>query len=145
MFVGSFEPRDYNGFQSDVEKAINQFKTAKVTNLLIDLSNNGGKLFPISNFQYRYKRPFQVDMYVLVSSCTSIWPVRSLDMRTYQCVVEKCTKLNVQTVDFNRQCAVPRSLRGSSKRASKKVSMAVFLPIHLPIVNHHHQFPCCMP
>ena len=144
MFVGSFEPDDYNGFQSDVEKAINQFKKAKVTNILIDLSNNGGKLFPIPKFQHRCKRPFQADTYVLVSSCTSIWPVRSLDMRTYQCVVEKCTKLNVQTVDFNRQCAVPRSLRGSSKRASKKASMAVFLLTHLAIVSQHHQSPCCM-
>ena len=43
MFVGSFEPDDFNGFQSDVEQAIQQLTEAKVTNLLIDLSNNGGK------------------------------------------------------------------------------------------------------
>lgn len=42
MFVGSFSPDDYNGFQSDVADAIAEFKQAGVTRLLIDLSNNGG-------------------------------------------------------------------------------------------------------
>jgi hypothetical protein len=45
MFVGSFEPDDDNAiydFQVDVQNAINQFKSSGVTNLLIDVTNNGG-------------------------------------------------------------------------------------------------------
>jgi hypothetical protein len=41
MFVGSFTG-DFFGFQSDVAAAIADFKSKGVTNLLIDLTNNGG-------------------------------------------------------------------------------------------------------
>lgn len=91
MFVGSFEPDDYNGFQSDVEKAIKQLQKAKVTNLLVDLSNNGGKRSSFLKNPHRSQQPLKVDTYVLVSSCTSIWRVRSLDMRRCQHKFKKCT------------------------------------------------------
>lgn len=42
MFVGSFSPSDYDQFQVDTETAIKQFQDANVTNLLIDLTDNGG-------------------------------------------------------------------------------------------------------
>lgn len=43
MFVGSFEPDDFNGFQTDTVAAIDQFKAAGVTRVLLDLTNNGGE------------------------------------------------------------------------------------------------------
>lgn len=46
MYVGTFSPSDYYGFQYDVEAAITGFKEAGVTKLLFDLTNNGGQ----SNF-----------------------------------------------------------------------------------------------
>jgi C-terminal processing protease CtpA/Prc len=42
MYVGSFSPADFDGFQADVVAAITAFKAAKVDRLLIDLSGNGG-------------------------------------------------------------------------------------------------------
>jgi len=42
MFVGSFEPDDFDQFQKDVADAIDSFKASGVTRLLIDLTNNGG-------------------------------------------------------------------------------------------------------
>lgn len=65
MFVGSFSLATslFSTFQTDVVSAINNFKAAGVTNLLIDLTNNGGtqslllylvgslmRLFPIGGF-----------------------------------------------------------------------------------------------
>lgn len=44
MFVGSFEPDDFDGFQNDTVSAIDAFLKAGVTNLIIDLSNNGPHL-----------------------------------------------------------------------------------------------------
>lgn len=41
MFLGSFAG-DFDGFQADVVAAIKAFKQAKVTQLLLDLTNNGG-------------------------------------------------------------------------------------------------------
>lgn len=43
MFVGSFEPTDFNQFQFDVQAAVQDFQAAGITRLLIDLTNNGGK------------------------------------------------------------------------------------------------------
>lgn len=43
MFVGSFEPDDFDQFQSDVVATTAAFKAAGVTQLLIDLTNNGGE------------------------------------------------------------------------------------------------------
>lgn len=43
MFVGSFDPEDYNGFQSQVAYVVSAFQAAGVTQLLIDLTNNGGR------------------------------------------------------------------------------------------------------
>ena len=87
--MSSFEPDDYNGFQSDVKNAIKQLNKAKVTNLLINLTNNSGKRLSISKIQHRFQRLPKVDTYVLVSSCTSTWSIPSLDMCRYQCIVEK--------------------------------------------------------
>jgi C-terminal processing protease CtpA/Prc len=42
MFIGSFSPASYEGFQTDVDSAIKAFQAAGVKKLLIDLSNNGG-------------------------------------------------------------------------------------------------------
>ena len=46
MFVGSFEG-DFNQFQTDTASAFNSFKKAGVSQLLIDLTDNGGDLFDI--------------------------------------------------------------------------------------------------
>ena len=46
MFVGSFEPDDFDSFQTDVVATFEQFKEAKLTHLIVDLSNNGGA-FPL--------------------------------------------------------------------------------------------------
>ena len=45
MFIGSFEG-DFNQFQLDVDAAVQQFKASGVTNLLIDVTNNGGSFAP---------------------------------------------------------------------------------------------------
>ena len=42
MFVGSFEPDDFNGFQTDVQSAFQEFEQAGVSQLIVDLTNNGG-------------------------------------------------------------------------------------------------------
>ena len=42
MFVGSFEPDDFNSFQTDVAATFKAFEAAKLTHLIVDLSNNGG-------------------------------------------------------------------------------------------------------
>jgi len=44
MFVGSFAPSDFFQFQADTVSAINAFKAAGVSQLLIDLTDNGGRL-----------------------------------------------------------------------------------------------------
>ncbi|OCH94582.1 hypothetical protein OBBRIDRAFT_100132 [Obba rivulosa] len=54
MFVGSFEPDDFNGFQFDVEAAIKQFKAEGVSQVLIDLSNNGGGFVCLGQFLHEY-------------------------------------------------------------------------------------------
>ena len=41
MFVGSFDG-DFDGFQSDVVQAVRALKQAKITQVILDLSNNGG-------------------------------------------------------------------------------------------------------
>ena len=42
MFVGSFEPADFNSFQTDVVATFAEFEAAGLTHLIVDLSNNGG-------------------------------------------------------------------------------------------------------
>lgn len=42
MFVGSFEPDDYYGFQTDAQNAINDILASGADQLIIDLTNNGG-------------------------------------------------------------------------------------------------------
>ena len=43
MFVGSFDG-DFNEFETNVASTINQFKASGVSQVLIDLTNNGGKM-----------------------------------------------------------------------------------------------------
>ena len=45
MFVGSFEPDDFFQFQTDVQDTFNEFQSAGLSQLIIDLSNNGGGSF----------------------------------------------------------------------------------------------------
>ncbi|OBZ76716.1 hypothetical protein A0H81_03224 [Grifola frondosa] len=54
MFVGSFEPDDFNGFQTDVAATVAAFKEAGVSQLLIDLSNNGGGFVCLGQFLHEY-------------------------------------------------------------------------------------------
>ncbi|KAF7343425.1 TSPc domain-containing protein [Mycena venus] len=53
MFIGSFEG-DFDGFQNDTQSAIAAFKAAGVTQLLIDLSNNGGGFVCLGQFLHQY-------------------------------------------------------------------------------------------
>ena len=43
MFVGSFEPDDFDQFQTDVRDTFTQFEAAGLTQLIVDLTNNGGQ------------------------------------------------------------------------------------------------------
>ncbi|KAH9834949.1 uncharacterized protein C8Q71DRAFT_767699 [Rhodofomes roseus] len=54
MFVGSFEPEDYYAFQSQVAGVISAFQQAGVTQLLIDLTNNGGGYVCLGQFLHSY-------------------------------------------------------------------------------------------
>ncbi|KAJ7628461.1 hypothetical protein FB45DRAFT_1028550 [Roridomyces roridus] len=53
MFIGSFEG-DFGGFQTDVVSAIDAFQEAGVTNLIIDLTNNGGGFVCLGQFLHQY-------------------------------------------------------------------------------------------
>ncbi|RDB23935.1 Peptidase S41 family protein ustP [Hypsizygus marmoreus] len=53
MFVGSFGG-SFGGFQTDVVSAITEFKAAGVTQLLIDLTNNGGGFVCLGHFLHQY-------------------------------------------------------------------------------------------
>lgn len=52
MFLGSFDG-DFDGFQNDVAAAIRAFRQAKVTQVLLDLTDNGGACL------YYYGRCFE--------------------------------------------------------------------------------------
>ncbi|KIY70218.1 hypothetical protein CYLTODRAFT_488261, partial [Cylindrobasidium torrendii FP15055 ss-10] len=54
MFVGSFSPSNFNAFQYDVVAALDSFKQAGVTNLIIDLTNNGGGYVCLGDFLFQY-------------------------------------------------------------------------------------------
>ncbi|KAH8994242.1 hypothetical protein EDB92DRAFT_1850975 [Lactarius akahatsu] len=53
MFVGSFEG-DYFQFPVDVEAAVRQFTASGVTNLLIDVTNNGGGYVCLGTFLHQF-------------------------------------------------------------------------------------------
>ena len=42
MFIGSFESENSDQFPLDIDAAVKEFKSSGVTNLLIDVTNNGG-------------------------------------------------------------------------------------------------------
>ena len=52
MFVGSFEPDDFFQFQTDVQDTFNEFQSAGLSQLIIDLSNNGGASFELNLICY---------------------------------------------------------------------------------------------
>ncbi|EIM87280.1 uncharacterized protein STEHIDRAFT_156264 [Stereum hirsutum FP-91666 SS1] len=54
MFVGSFEPTDFDQFQFDVQAAVENFQAANVTRLLIDLTNNGGGFVCLGLFLHQF-------------------------------------------------------------------------------------------
>ncbi|KAJ4479394.1 hypothetical protein J3R30DRAFT_3288983 [Lentinula aciculospora] len=54
MFVGSFEPDDFDQFQADTVAAISAFQNAGVSRLLIDLTNNGGGFVCLGQFLFQY-------------------------------------------------------------------------------------------
>ncbi|KAF9474386.1 hypothetical protein BDN70DRAFT_884883 [Pholiota conissans] len=60
MFVGSFEPSDFDQFQSDVVATTAAFKAAGVTQLLIDLTNNGGGFVCLGQFLHQFLAGSQI-------------------------------------------------------------------------------------
>ena len=53
MFVGSFEG-EFVQFQTDTVSAINAFKAAGVSRLILDLSNNGGGFVCLGQFLHQF-------------------------------------------------------------------------------------------
>ncbi|TFK31946.1 hypothetical protein BDQ12DRAFT_693246 [Crucibulum laeve] len=53
MFVGSFEG-DFEAFQSDTVAAISAFKSAGVSQLILDLTNNGGGFVCLGQFLHQF-------------------------------------------------------------------------------------------
>ncbi|KAF5339039.1 hypothetical protein D9758_014119 [Tetrapyrgos nigripes] len=60
MFVGSFSPDDFDQFQKDTVDAIDSFKAAGVTRLLIDLTNNGGGFVCLGQFLFQFLAGAQI-------------------------------------------------------------------------------------
>ncbi|KAI0028059.1 hypothetical protein K488DRAFT_59656 [Vararia minispora EC-137] len=54
MFVGSFSPNDFFGFQNDTQDAINEILASGAKNLIIDLHNNGGGFVCLGLFLHFY-------------------------------------------------------------------------------------------
>ncbi|KAI0705325.1 hypothetical protein C8Q76DRAFT_683057 [Earliella scabrosa] len=54
MFVGSFEPDDFFQFQTDVQDTFNEFQSAGLSQLIIDLSNNGGGFVCLGHFLHAF-------------------------------------------------------------------------------------------
>ncbi|KAJ3795714.1 hypothetical protein GGU11DRAFT_210774 [Lentinula aff. detonsa] len=54
MFVGSFEPDDFDQFQADTVAAISAFQSAGISRLLVDLTNNGGGFVCLGQFLFQY-------------------------------------------------------------------------------------------
>ncbi|KAH9077636.1 hypothetical protein EDB83DRAFT_2514350 [Lactarius deliciosus] len=61
MFVGSFEG-DFAQFPLDVDAAVKQFKASGVTNLLIDVTNNGGGFVCLGLFLHQFLAGTQVGL-----------------------------------------------------------------------------------
>ncbi|TFK84989.1 hypothetical protein K466DRAFT_204796 [Polyporus arcularius HHB13444] len=54
MFVGSFEPDDFDQFQTDVQDTFTQFQAAGLTQLIVDLTNNGGGFVCLGHFLHAF-------------------------------------------------------------------------------------------
>jgi hypothetical protein len=54
LFVGSFSPDDYDGFQTDARDAVDAILAAGAENLIIDLHNNGGGYVCLGLFLHYY-------------------------------------------------------------------------------------------
>ncbi|KAI0752695.1 hypothetical protein C8Q80DRAFT_469989 [Daedaleopsis nitida] len=50
IFVGSFEPNDFSQFQIDVAATMAEFQKAGLTQLILDLTNNGGGFVCLGHF-----------------------------------------------------------------------------------------------
>ncbi len=68
MFVGSFEG-DFDAFMSDTVQAINAFKDAGVTRLILDLTNNGGGFVCLGQFLFQYLAGSSFGYPYVVSGC----------------------------------------------------------------------------
>ncbi|PPQ72200.1 hypothetical protein CVT26_006931 [Gymnopilus dilepis] len=60
MFVGTFEPDDFNQFQVDTAAIIAEFQKAGVTQLLIDLTDNGGGFVCLGQFLHQFLAGSQI-------------------------------------------------------------------------------------
>ncbi|VDB83219.1 unnamed protein product [Peniophora sp. CBMAI 1063] len=54
MFVGSFSPDDFDGFQTDTKNAIDDILASGADQLIIDLTNNGGGFVCLGLFLHNY-------------------------------------------------------------------------------------------
>lgn len=54
MFVGSFEPDDFSGFQTDVQSSFAEFESKGVSQLIVDLTNNGGGFVCLGQFLHAF-------------------------------------------------------------------------------------------
>ncbi|KAJ3505956.1 hypothetical protein NLJ89_g7141 [Agrocybe chaxingu] len=61
IFIGSFVPWDFTGFQQDIVTGITALKTAGATKLLIDLTNNEGGYVCLGQFLHNYLVGSQLD------------------------------------------------------------------------------------
>ncbi|KAF9557813.1 hypothetical protein CPC08DRAFT_639808 [Agrocybe pediades] len=60
LFVGTFSPLDFDQFQADTVAAVNSFKAAGVTQLLIDLHGNGGGFVCLGQFLHQFLAGSQI-------------------------------------------------------------------------------------
>ncbi|KAF8884228.1 hypothetical protein CPB84DRAFT_1686015 [Gymnopilus junonius] len=60
MFVGTFEPNDFNQFQVDTAAIISEFQKAGVTQILIDLTDNGGGFVCLGQFLHQFLAGSQI-------------------------------------------------------------------------------------
>ncbi|KAH8834368.1 hypothetical protein DL96DRAFT_1522051 [Flagelloscypha sp. PMI_526] len=54
LFVASFSPADFYGFQAQVDSLISSFLAAGATNLIIDLTDNGGGYVCLGQYLFKY-------------------------------------------------------------------------------------------
>uniref|UniRef100_A0A8H8CIE2 Tail specific protease domain-containing protein n=1 Tax=Psilocybe cubensis TaxID=181762 RepID=A0A8H8CIE2_PSICU len=60
MFVGTFSPNDFDQFQLDTVSSVNALKKAGVTQLIIDLTGNGGGFVCLGQFLHQFLAGSQI-------------------------------------------------------------------------------------